>query len=162
MVFHVDNVHFLGAQAGVALESLFAHLVGCHISVEGATDSAASSAAVLSIMAVHTAVFTVSALDLLVNEIFKILLSDLSLLKLCFISQYMLLGILIESHHQLVALVDLRLLIQLHPSDMMGVQHVLVEPADLVRAVLALDALGEDFHMPPNFSYKGISGALEH
>ena len=113
-------------------------------------------------MAVHTAIFTVSALDLLIDKILKILLSDLSFLKLCFISQYMLLRILIESHHQLVALVNLRLLVQLHPSDMVRVQHVLVEPADLVRAVLALDALGEDFYVPPNFSNEGVPGALEH
>lgn len=44
----------------------------------------------------------------------------------------------------------------------MGVKHVLMQPRHLVGAILALDILGENLDMPPNFPDEGVSCSLKH
>ena len=44
----------------------------------------------------------------------------------------------------------------------MRILHVLVQLPDLIAAIWALDIISKDIGMPSNFSYKSVSGSLQH
>jgi hypothetical protein len=74
----------------------------------------------------------------------------------------MLFRFIIETHHQLKALVNFRVFKQFNSPNIMGIKHILVHPCDLIGAVLALNTLGKDLYMSTNFPYEGISSSLEN
>jgi len=43
-----------------------------------------------------------------------------------------------------------------------SISHILIQPPNLVRAVLALDVVRVRFGVPAYLSDKGVPGALEH
>lgn len=140
-------------------------LVRSHVSVQGASDPRPAPAAVVAVVPVEAAALpglAVPPLHLLVDEIFEVLLPYLGLLVFDPVLGDVLLGLVVEGEHQLEALVDLRVLVQLDPPDVVRVQHVPVQPPHLVRAVLALDIIGEYLDVAADLPDESVPRPLEH
>jgi hypothetical protein len=144
---------------------LLPELVRSHVSVQGASDPRPAPAAVVAVVPVEAAALpglAVPPLHLLVDEIFEVLLPYLGLLVFDPVLGDVLLGLVVEGEHQLEALVDLRVLVQLDPPDVVRVQHVPVQPPHLVRAVLALDIIGEYLDVAADLPDESVPRPLEH
>lgn len=73
----------------------------------------------------------------------------------------MLFRFIIETHHKLEDLVDFGVFKEFDSPNIVGVEHILVHPWDLIGAVLALNTLGKHFNMSTNFPDEGVSSSLE-
>ena len=166
LIFHIHYICFRRAQACVRLEGiLFAELVRCHVSVYRSSHSRPTSTAVFSIMSIQAAsisCFSVPSLDLLINEIFKILLPYKSLFVLYFVLRYVLSRLIVPREHELHAFVNFGVFVEFYSPNVMCVQHISVKASDLICAVLALNIFSKYFNVPTNFSDEGISRTLKN
>jgi len=106
LILHIDDVRIRTAQARVSLKHiLLPQLVRSHVPVQRPSypaSSTASLAIVMTRVAVEAAAvprrFTVPPLDLLVDKVLLILLTNPRLLELNLVGIDVLLGILVEAH----------------------------------------------------------------